>query len=140
MNTNLELDHGDARTMEVEDEPIQLRLPSGSAIFVTRGEAWITQERRLDDFIVGPNERFDVLRRDPLVISATRGRVQMLVVAPAVARRHPQRDVYDFVRSRGAELRRQARAGAGGRLLHAARVGVARLRAAMAAEPRVPTH
>ena len=105
MNPELSIDPSAGATLEVDAAPITLRLPAGSAIFTVCGEAWITQERMADDIILGAGERFDVPSRGLLVISATRGRVRLFVVEPALARRHPMRDVADFARSHAEQLR-----------------------------------
>ena len=88
MNLNLSIDRSGGTTLEVDAAPITLRLPAGSAIFTICGEAWITQERMPEDIILGAGARFSVPSRELLVISATRGRVRLFVVGPAVARRH----------------------------------------------------
>ena len=112
MNANLSLDPSAGRTLPVDGTPIALRVPAGSAIFSVQGEVWITQERNLDDIILGPGERFDVPTREPLVISATRGHASLYIVEPRPARAHPMRQLYEFARSRAGHVRREASASA----------------------------
>jgi hypothetical protein len=140
MDTNHGLQHDGGTPHELGETPITLRLPAGSALFVVRGEAWITHEGVAEDIVLGPGERFDVPNRRPLVVSATRGQVQVFAVPPAVARRHPERDLHAFARSRAAELRAASHRDAAATIAHAIRLGVARVRATLAPRSRLPTH
>jgi hypothetical protein len=123
-------------TVQVDTNPITLRLPAGSTIVAVRGEVWITQERRLEDFVIAAGQRFDVRRRHPLVISATHASADLFVAPPAAARRHAIEDVYGEARCRAARLRREDIA----RLAHAVGAGVRalllRLRAAVSVRQR----
>ena len=140
MDTNYVLEHDGGTAHEVSETPITLRLPAGSALFAVRGQAWITHERVAEDIILGPGERFDVPGRQPLVVSATRGQVQLFAVPPAAARRHAERDLQAFARSRAAELREEARRDVFARIAHAVHGVIARLRAELALRRRLPTH
>ena len=140
MNSTLSIDHAAGTTLDVDGSPITLRLAAGSAIFAVGGEAWITQERMTEDIILGAGQRFDVRTRDRLVISATHGRAVLFVAHPAVARRHHESNVHDFVRSRAVELRRDEAARTVDRLIDRTRALLLRVRSAFAAGPRVPTH
>jgi hypothetical protein len=103
MNTNLKSSSGSRITVDV---PVTVRLPRGSAVFVIRGEAWITQDGSLEDVFLRGGQRFDVASRAPLVISATRGQVDLHVVGPAAARVSASCNLHDFLRAHAAELRR----------------------------------
>ena len=105
MNHDLSLDPAIGRRLTVDD-PITLRLRAGTAIFVVRGEAWITQEGTPHDMILRAGDRFNVPARAPLVISATRDRVDVYVVRPAAARLSASCNVHDFMRAQAAHLRR----------------------------------
>jgi hypothetical protein len=122
------------------DSPITLRLRAGSAVFAIRGEAWITQEGALQDVILGAGDRFDVPTRAPLVISATRGRVDVYLVRPAAARLTASCNVHDVIRAQATQLRRAEAARVFDVLAQGARSLLARARAALAPRTRVPTH
>jgi hypothetical protein len=123
-------------TVQVDANPITLRLPAGSTIVPVRGEVWITQEGRLEDFVIAPGQRFDVRSRHPLVLSATHASAALFVAPPAAARGHAIEDVYAQARCRAAHLRREEMA----RLAHTVGAGVRalllRLRAAVSVRPR----
>ena len=104
------------------------------------GEAWITQERMTEDIILGAGQRFDLRTRDRLVISATHGRAVLFVAHPAVARRHSERNVVDFVRSHAAQRRRDAADRVVDVLIDRARALLLRARSAFSPGPRIPTH
>ncbi|HET9025150.1 MAG TPA: DUF2917 domain-containing protein [Burkholderiaceae bacterium] len=105
MNTNLSLEPSAGRTLPVDGTPITLRVAAGSVIFAVQGEVWITQERNLDDIILGPGERFDVPTREPLVISATRGHASLRIIDPRSVRAHRMRELYEFARSHAGQAR-----------------------------------
>ena len=140
MNPNLSIDPSGGTTLEVDAAPITLRLPAGSAIFTICGEAWITQERMPEDIILGAGARFSVPSRELLVISATRGRVRLFVVGPAVARRHPMLDVADFARIHAEQLRVEESPHLIGTLANAMRELVGRVRGLVGAGQRAITH
>lgn len=139
MNPNLSLDPA-AGTLLTVDSPITLRLRAGSAVFAIRGEAWITQDGTPQDVILGAGERFDVPARAPLVISATRDRVELYVARPAAARVSASCNVQDFLRAQSAQLRRAETARLFDALLHGVRALVTRARATLATRTRLPTH
>jgi hypothetical protein len=51
--------------------------------------------------------RYDVDSRRPIVVSATRGPAELYVARPADARAVVAADLFDFVRSNAARLRRE---------------------------------
>ena len=89
----------------------------------------------IEDIVLGAGQRFDVRSREPLVISATRGRAVLFIARPAVARRHGERNVLDFVRRHAADQRRHMV----DTLFDRARALLQRARSAFAPR-RVPTH
>jgi hypothetical protein len=139
MNHDLSPDPAIGHALTI-DNPITLRLRAGSAVFAVRGEAWITQEGSPHDVILRAGDRFNVPARAPLVISATRGRVDIYVVRPAAARLSASCNVHDFIRAQAAHLSRVESARVLDALAHGARSLLARARAALAPRPRVPTH
>ena len=139
MNHDLSPNPAIGRALTI-DNPITLRLRAGSAVFALHGEAWITQEGTLQDVILQSGDRFDVPTRAPLVISATRGRVDVYVVRPAAARLTASCNVHDVIRAQAAQLRRAEAARVFDTVTQGARSLLARARAALAPRPRVPTH
>lgn len=131
--------HADATTLDVDTTPVTLRLPRGTAVFTVRGEAWLTQERRLDDVILGPGARFDVASAAPIVVSATRGHATLHIARPVGACRRAVRDVYDFARCRAQALRREELSRLGDTLAGAVRAWMLRLRAALASRAHLNT-
>jgi hypothetical protein len=139
MNHDLSPDPAIGHALTV-DNPITLRLRPGSAVFVIRGEAWITQEGSPHDVFLRAGERFNVPVRAPLVISATRGRVDVYVVRPAAARLSASCNVHDFTRAQAAHLRRVESTRVLDSLTLGARSLLERARAALAPRSRVHTH
>lgn len=139
MNPNLSFDPAAGNPLTV-DSPITLRLRAGSAVFAVRGVAWITQDGRPQDVILGAGERFDVPARAPLVISATRDRVELYVAHPAAARLSAACNVHDFLHAQAAQLRRAEAARLFDGLLHGVCALVSRARATLAPRTRLPTH
>lgn len=130
----------DSATPMTVDAPITLRLPAGSAVFAIHGEAWITQEGRRDDVILPAGQRFNVPSRAPLVISATRGHVELLLVGPGAARASASCDVHDFVRDRAARRRRAEASSPTGVLAMRVRYWLRRIYSSVRPRLRVPTH
>jgi hypothetical protein len=130
----------DSTTPMTVGAPITLRLPAGSAVFAVHGEAWITQEGRRDDVILPAGQRFNVPSRAPLVISATRGQAELLVVGPRAARASASCDVHDFVRDRAAQLRRTTASSLTGVLVLRVRYWLRRILATIRPRVRVPTN
>ena len=104
MNQNT-LAKDQATMLTVDTNPMPLRLPIGSAIFVYLGEVWITQEGMREDVILGPGERFTV-RSDALILaSAIRSNARVYVAGPAVAAASVDNDVLALLRYRARSLR-----------------------------------
>lgn len=131
--------HADATTLDVDTTPVTLRLPRGSVVFTVRGEAWLTQEQRLDDVILAPGARFDVASTAPIVVSATRAHATLHIARPVGACRRAARDVYDFARCRAQALRREELLRLGDALSGLVRGWTLRLRAALAARAHLNT-
>lgn len=104
---DLEPLHQAASTINLDLQPLALRLRPGAAVFAVRGEVWLTQERMADDVILAAGERFDVGSRELLIVSATKGSADIHVVAPAQARTANSRDFHDFMRARATQLRHE---------------------------------
>ena len=134
---NPELHRNDA-TFSLDATPLKLRLSPGAAVFAVRGQVWITQERMADDIVLVAGQRFDVRGREPLLLSAIKESAVVLVVAPEEARISSGRDLYDVMRARAAQLRRDELT----HLTHAIQDGIAmlltRTRGLFAARERVP--
>ena len=104
---NLKTLHQPATTINLDSQPLALRLRPGSAVFGVRGKVWLTQERMADDVILAAGERFDVGSRELLIVSSTKGSADIHIVAPADARTANSRDLYDFLRTRAIQLRHE---------------------------------
>jgi hypothetical protein len=130
----------EATTIEVDTASITLRLPRGAAVFVVRGEAWLTQDGRLDDFILAPGSRFDVEGDAPIVVSATRDRATLHVTRPVGACRRAALDLYDYTRGQAQALRRAEMSRLAGALTGLARAWLARAHAALGSRTRLTTH
>lgn len=139
MERNQPSAHADATTLDVDTTPVTLRLPRGSAVFTLHGEAWLTQEQRLDDVILGPGSRFDVASAAPIVVSATRDHATLHIARPVGACRRAARDVYDFARCRARALRREELSRLGDALSGVVRGWMLRLRAAFASRAHLNT-
>lgn len=96
-----------ATTINLDSQPLALRLRPGAAVFAVRGKVWLTQERMADDVILAAGGRFDVRSRELLIVSATQGFADIHIVAPAEARAVNSRDLHDFMRTRATQLRRE---------------------------------
>lgn len=104
---NLEHLHQPATTINLDSQPLALRLLPGAAVFAVRGEVWITQERMAEDVILAAGDRFDVGSRELLIVSATKGSADIHIVAPAEARAANSRNLHDFMRTRAKQLRHE---------------------------------
>lgn len=137
---NLEHLHQSATTINLDSQPLALRLLPGAAVFAVRGEVWITQERMADDVILAAGDRFDVGSRELLIVSAIKGSADIHIVAPAEARAANNRNLHDFMRTRATQLRHEQI----GRLAHVLRGEIdgliARARGLLAVRTRVAGH
>ena len=93
-------------TLNLNSEPLALRLPVGAAVFALKGTVWLTQERLRDDIILTPGDRFNVSSAALILASAVRDNAVIHIVQPNAARAHAHADVYDVARAQARELRR----------------------------------
>jgi hypothetical protein len=123
-------------TLDVDDRPLALRLPVGSALFAVHGKVWLTQERQLEDIVLAPGQRFDIRSNALVLVSAIHGAASVHVAQPDDAATSSATDIHDFAREQ-ARLLRQREAG---RLAVAASARIASWKALargfLAARPR----
>lgn len=108
----------------VDGDGLALRPPVGAALFVARGEVWLTQDGLREDLILRAGERFDVRRPGMVVVSATHGAADVYLARAADARVEGAQDLYDFLRATAARLRDEELV----RLAHALQRGWMQLR------------
>ena len=94
-------------TLDVQDHPLALRLPVGSALFAVQGKVWLTQERQLEDIVLAPGQRFDVRSTELVLISAIKGTASVHVAQPADAATSRATDIHDFARDQARLLRQR---------------------------------
>lgn len=94
-------------TLDVQDQPLALRLPVGSALFAVQGKVWLTQERQLEDIVLAPGQRFDVRSNELVLISAIAGTASVHVAQPADAATSRATDIHDFAREQARLLRQR---------------------------------
>ena len=94
-------------TLGVNDQPLALRLPVGSALFAVQGKVWLTQERNIEDVILAPGQRFDVRNNALVLISAIKGTASVHVAQPADAATSSATDIHDFAREQARLLRQR---------------------------------
>ena len=105
MNPNT-LAHDDTGSLlTVDANPVRLRLPIGSAIFVFSGEVWITQEGLRDDVVLGRGERFDVKSRELILASGLRGNARIYAASPIDISASVDSDLFALLRLRARRLR-----------------------------------
>jgi hypothetical protein len=91
----------------VDPKGFALRPPVGAALFVARGEIWLTQEGLREDLILHAGERFDVRGPGKVVLSATQGAADVYLARPLDARAEHTQDLTDFLRATAARLRNE---------------------------------
>ncbi|MFN3566168.1 MAG: DUF2917 domain-containing protein [Burkholderiaceae bacterium] len=91
----------------IDANPLRLRLPIGSAVFVIRGEVWLTQDGCTEDFVVAAGRRFDVKSGELILASATKGDAQLYIASPAVAAAPPPA-IPDYLRGARGAIRSRA--------------------------------
>ncbi len=102
MKPNIEPEDLASAFVRIDANPLPLRLPIGSAVFVVRGEVWLTQDGCTADFVLGAGRRFDVKSDELILVSATQGDTQLYVAGPAIAAATPPA-IPDYLRgARGA--------------------------------------
>lgn len=105
MNQNT-LAHDDTGSLiTVDANPLRLRLPIGSAIFVFSGEVWITQEGRRDDVVLGFGERFDVQSCELILVSGLRGNARIYAASPIDISASVDSDLFALLSLRARRLR-----------------------------------
>jgi hypothetical protein len=123
-------------TLDVDDRPLALRLPVGSALFAIQGKVWLTQERQIEDVVLAPGQRFDIRSNALVLVSAIQGTASVHVAQPDDAAMSGATDIHDFAREQARRLRRREV----GRLADAASARIATWKALargfLAARPR----
>ena len=123
-------------TLGVDDRPLALRLPVGSALFAVQGKVWLTQERHIEDVVLMPGQRFDIRSNALVLVSAIQGTASVHVAHPDDAATSGATDIHDFAREQAKLLRRREV----GRLADAASARIASWKALarsfLAARPR----
>ena len=105
MNPNT-LAHDDTGSLlTVDANPLRLRLPIGSAIFVFSGEVWITQEGRRDDVVVGLGGRFDVQSCELILVSGLQGNARIYAASPIDVSAYIDSDLFALLSLRARSLR-----------------------------------
>ena len=105
MNPNT-LAHDDTGSLlTVDANPVRLRLPIGSAIFIFSGEVWITQEGLRDDVVLGRGERFDVQSRELILVSGLRGNARIYAASPIDISASVDSDLFALLSLRARRLR-----------------------------------
>lgn len=94
-------------TLDVNDHPLALRLPVGSALFAVQGKIWLTQERQIEDVVLVPGQRFDVRSNTLVLISAIKGTASVHVAQPVDAAASSATDIHDFAREQARLLRQR---------------------------------
>lgn len=98
--------------IRIDANPRRLQLPVGAAVFVIRGEVWLTQDGRIEDFILAAGRRFDVRSRELILVSATKGDAQLYIARPAIAAA-AQPAIPDYLRGARGAIRSRATSPAG---------------------------
>jgi hypothetical protein len=141
MNRNT-LANDQATMFTVDGNPMPLRLPIGSAIFIYLGQVWITQEGMREDVVLGPGERFVVRSGALILASGIRGNARVYVACPPDATERADFDVYALLRRRARRLRaeelNQMARTITDRLSHALATVFAQFRTMLAPSKRVP--
>jgi hypothetical protein len=127
-------------TLQLDADPLALRLPVGASIFAVYGAVWITQERLRDDIVLAAGQRFDVERGELILASSVKGTAAIHIVQPAVARAYAHPDLHEFARARAQHLRRAEIARLAGLVVSAMSAGITRMRTALAPRPRAMSH
>jgi hypothetical protein len=94
-------------TLDVDDRPLALRLPVGSALFAVQGKVWLTQERQIEDVVLAAGQRFDIRSNALVLVSAIHGTASVHVAQPDDAATSSATDIHAFAREQAQLLRRQ---------------------------------
>jgi hypothetical protein len=90
--------------IEVDATPRVLALPAGTALFLVRGEVWLTEEGRSADWMLRAGMRYDT-RGGPIVVSATSAHAELYPVPAAEARLSGASHLGAFLTARAMWLR-----------------------------------
>lgn len=90
--------------IEVDATPRMLALPAGTALFLLRGEVWLTEEGRSADWMLRAGMRYDS-QGGPIVVSATSAHAQLYPVPAAEARLSSASHLGAFLTARAMWLR-----------------------------------
>lgn len=85
MNPNSEAEDLASTFIRIDANPLPLQPPVGSAVFVVRGEVWLTQDGCTEDFVLKSGQRFEVRTDELILVSATRDDAQLYVARPSIA-------------------------------------------------------
>ncbi len=107
MSPNAEAKDFARTSIRVDANPLPLQLPIGSAVFVVRGEVWLTQDGCTEDFVLGAGRRFDVRSAELILVSATKGDAQLYLARPAIAAAK-QPALPDYLRGARGAIRSRA--------------------------------
>ncbi|GAB4479869.1 MAG: hypothetical protein OHK0044_27590 [Burkholderiaceae bacterium] len=138
MKPNIEAENRASPFIRIDANPLPLRLPIGSALFVIRGEVWLTQDGCTADFILGAGRRFDVNRRGSILVSATQGGARLYVARPAIAAA-ARPAIPDYLRGERGAIGSRAASPAHDVAWHRARSLIERVRALLALHARAAT-
>jgi hypothetical protein len=138
MNPNIEAEDLASTFVRIDANPLPLPLPIGSAVFVIRGEVWLTQDGCTEDFILGAGRRFDVKSDELILVSATKGDAQLYVARPAIAAA-AQPAIPDYLRGARGAIRSRATSPASDVARHRAPSLIERVRALFAPQTRAAT-
>lgn len=138
MNPNMEADDFASTFIRIDANPLPLQLPIGSAVFVVRGEVWLTQDGCTEDFILGAGKRFEIRSDELILVSATKGDAQLYLARPAIAAA-AQPAIPDYLRGARGAIRSRATSPASDVSRHRAPSLIERMRAFFALHTRAAT-
>jgi len=138
MSPNIEAEDLASTSVRIDANPLRLQLPIGSAVFVVRGEVWLTQDGCTEDFVLGAGRRFDVRSDELIVVSATNGDAQLYVARPAIAAA-ARPAIPDYLRGALGAVRSRATSPAGDAARHRAPSPIERVRALFGQHARAAT-
>lgn len=100
---NIHIDNG--HLVPLDEAPRTIELPAGSAVFLVRGEVWLTEDGQREDVILRAGMRYDVRGSGPLVLSATASPAELFFVPPAQARLSSASHLQPYLTARAMWLR-----------------------------------
>lgn len=87
------------------DDAATLHAPRGAALFVVRGQVWLTQDGEQADIVVAAGQRYDLPPGAQIVVGSLRGDADAFAL-PALD--GAENDLHDALRLRAVRLRRAA--------------------------------